>query len=59
LWFLPAALVIDLVAWRRLAGRTGRDAAMAAGFSLAFTLGATIDLTVRRAGIFSASPTRC
>ena len=44
LWFLPAALVIDLVPWRRLAGRSARDAAMAAGFSLAFTLAATIDL---------------
>jgi hypothetical protein len=43
-WFLPAALVIDLVPWRRIAGRTARDAAMAAGFSLAFTLAATIDL---------------
>jgi len=44
LWFLPAALVIDLVPWRRIPGRTTRDAAMAAGFSLAFTLAATIDL---------------
>jgi hypothetical protein len=44
LWFLPAALVIDLVPWRRIAGRNARDAAMAAGFSLALTLAATIDL---------------
>ena len=44
LWFLPAALVIDLVPWRRIAGRTARDAGMAAGFSLALTLAATIDL---------------
>jgi hypothetical protein len=44
LWCLPAALVVDLVPWRRIAGRTARDAAMSAGFSLAFTLAATIDL---------------
>lgn len=44
LWFIPAALVIDLVPWRRIGGRTNRDAAMAAGFSLAFTLAATVVL---------------
>ena len=44
LWFLPAALVIDLVPWRRIAGRTARDAAMSAGFTLAIAVAATIDL---------------
>jgi len=44
LWFLPAALVIDLVPWRRIAGRPARDAAMSAGFTLAIALAATIDL---------------
>ena len=44
LWCLPTALAIDLVPWRLLRGRAARDAALAAAYSLALTLAATIEL---------------
>ena len=44
LWILPAALVIDLVPWRRIRRRSIRDAALAGGFSLAFGMTALLDL---------------